>query len=56
MCRSTCILALLGVGNSKNGERAAQLLVVSELRDGVSFDTLDLLRDPKVAAEHIELQ
>jgi hypothetical protein len=27
-----------------------------ELKDTVSFDTLDILRDPKVAAEHLELQ
>ena len=32
------------------------LFFLQELRDDVSFDTLDILRDPKVAAEHIELQ
>jgi hypothetical protein len=30
--------------------------VTWELKDSVSFETLDILRDPKVAAEHIELQ
>jgi choline dehydrogenase-like flavoprotein len=31
-------------------------LVASELRDDVSFDTLDILHDPEVAAKHVELQ
>ena len=28
----------------------------AELKDDVKFDTLDLLRDPVIAAKHLELQ
>ncbi len=32
------------------------LLCILELKDGVEFDTLDILRDPETLAKHLELQ
>lgn len=47
------VLDLPGVG--ENVQEHCFIGTTWELRDDVSFETLDVLRDPKVAAEHLEL-
>ncbi|KAJ3485204.1 hypothetical protein NLI96_g5126 [Meripilus lineatus] len=46
-------LDLPGVG--KNVQEHIYAALSFELRDDVEYDTLDLLKDPKVAAKHLEL-